>query len=337
MVKKLPQRFLKYLNNKLRLSFALVCLALLLQALLPLRPASAKETFVAVVIVSDLPRYRTAHDAFLAHLKAKGISEDQLRIYVQAPNADLQSLTNAVRKAVGVGADMLVTYGAQATLMASKEASKKLPVFFGDVHDPVGLDILREVGIPEKNIAGVSSNTPLATLIQTYREIHPARRLGILFTPDEPGSSLQKVQLEALCRSQGLTAVALPVKKNEDIPKQLQAFFSGGGVLFVGDSPLLQKAAGEVLAQAQLARVPVISQIPGLAERGALVTIEADPSEQGELLAEQVLRVLKGGRAEDLPLRKPRNVALVINLQVAQRLQLTVPFQALKLATRVIR
>lgn len=319
------------------MSFGLICLALVLQVALPARAVMAKETFVAVVIVSDLARYRAAHESFLERLKAKGIAEAQLRIYVQTPNADAQSLTNAVRKAVGVGADLLITYGAQATMVARKEAAKKLPVFFGDVSDPIGLDIVRDVGVPEKNMAGVSSKTPLETLVRAYRDIHPSTRLGILFTPDEPGSSLQKLQLESLCQQQGLTAVALPVKKADDIPSQLQGFFSAGGVLFVGDSPLLQKAAAEILALAQRAGVAVVSQIPGLAEQGALVTIEADPAEQGELLAEQVFRVLKGGRAEDFPLSRPRNVALVINLQAAQRLQLTVPFQALKLATRVIK
>lgn len=337
MVNFLPKSPYKYLHFKYRMSLGLICLALLLQVVLPSTAALAKETFVAVVIVSDLARYRTAHEAFLERLKAKGITEDHLRIYVQAPNSDTQSLTNAVRKAVGVGADLLITYGAQATMVARKEASKKLPVFFGDVSDPVGLDIVRDVGVPDKNIAGVSSKTPLETLVRAYRDIHPSTRLGILFTPDEPGSSLQKLQLEALCLHQGLAAVALPVKKTDDIAPQLQGFFPGGGVLFIGDSPLLQKAAGEVLSQAQRAGVAVVSQIPGLAERGALVTIEADPVEQGELLAEQVLRVLQGGKAEDFPLSRPRNVALVINLQTAQRLQLTVPFQALKLATRVIK
>lgn len=327
----------KYSTFKLLMGLGLLCLALLLQVVLLSRAAFAKETFVAVVIVSDLERYRTAHDAFLTHLQGKGISKDQLRIYVQAPNSDTQSLTNAVRKAVGVGADMVITYGAQATMVARKEASKKLPVFFGDVSDPVGLAIVRDVGVHEKNIAGVSSKTPLETLMRAYRDIHPSTRLGILFTPDEPGSSLQKVQLESLCRQQGLTAVALPVKKTDEISLQLQTFFSGGGVLFVGDSPLLQKNVDEVLTLAQRAGVAVVSQIPGLSERGALVTIEADPVEQGELLAEQVLRVLQGGKAEDFPLSRPRNVALVINLQTAQRLQLTVPFQALKLATRVIK
>lgn len=323
--------------GQLRLTLGLLGLLLALQVVMPLRPAHAKETFLAVVIVSDLARYRSAHEAFLAKLKAKGITEEQLRIYVQAPNADTQSLTNAVRKAVGVGADLLVTYGAQATMVARKEAARKIPVFFGDVSDPIGLDIVRDVGVADKNLSGVSSKTPLETLIRTYRDIGSQTRIGILFTPDEPGSSLQKTQLEALGKTQGLTVVALPVRKTEDIPAQIQGFAAAGGVVFLGDSPLLQKAAAEVLAQAQRAGLAVLSQIPGLAEQGALVTIEADPVEQGELLAEQVLRVLEGGKAEESPLRRPRNVALVINLQAAQRLQLTVPFQALKLATRVVK
>ncbi len=315
----------------------LVLLVLLVGSLiLPGRPAVAKETFVAVIIVSDLERYRSAHEAFLAFLQEKGLGEDRLRIYVQTPNADTLSLTNAVRKAVGVGADLLVTYGAQATLVARKENSH-LPHLFSDVTDPVALDIVRGVGVPLKGVAGVSSKTPLETLVKTYRDIHSHPRLGILFTPDEPGSSLQRQQLEELCRGQSLNCVPLPAKKKEELAALVQSFAAGGGVLFLGDSPMLQKQAGDVLAAAEGAGVAVISQIPGLGERGALVTLEVDPVEQGELLAEQLLRVLDGGKPEDVPLRRPRNVALVINLNTAQRMNLTVPFQALRMATRVVK
>lgn len=310
---------------------------LLLSALLlPIRPTFARETFVAVVIVSDLARYRSAHEAFLGFLKEKGVDEKRLRIYVQTPNADTLSLTNAVRKAVGVGADLLVTYGAQATVVARKE-NTRLPLLFSDVSDPVGLDIVRGVGVPFKGVAGVSSQTPLETLVKTYREIHSSTRLGILYTPDEPGSSLQHLQLEAICRGQSLSCVALQAKKKEDLAALVQSFAAGGGVLFIGDSPLLQKQAGDILAIAERTGIAVISQIPSLAEQGALVTLEADPAEQGELLAEQLVRVLEGGRPEDVPLRRPRNVALVINLRAAKRMQLTVPFQALRMATRVIK
>jgi putative ABC transport system substrate-binding protein len=83
--------------------------------------------------------------------------------------------------------------------------------------------------------------------------------------------------------------------------------------------------------------VPVVSQLSGAAEQGALLTLEADPAEQGELLAELAARLLAGARPAEIPLQIPRRVSLVVNLKVARELGVEVPFSLLVQTTRLIR
>jgi putative ABC transport system substrate-binding protein len=68
-----------------------------------------------------------------------------------------------------------------------------------------------------------------------------------------------------------------------------------------------------------------------------LLTLEADPVEQGQLLAVHALQVLGGQKVFTLPVRTPKKVALVVNMKSAEQLGIKVPFQALSLATRVIK
>jgi putative ABC transport system substrate-binding protein len=298
--------------------------------------AQGKQKFVAVIITGDLPRYREAHEAFLKVLRAGGLSEEKVEIYVQTPNPDTMSWANSIRKAVGVGADLIVTYGAPAALAAKKEA-RGVPVLFADVYDPVALGIVKDLAVPGGDITGVSGKTPLETLLKAYREIHSPKKIGALFSSDDRGSVLQLEHLEALARAQGIAVVRKDVKRADDLSGALGALAGESDSLFVAESTVLALRLREIVDFSAQKGIPVFSQIPGLCEMGGLITLEADPGEQGQLVAVYAIQVLSGKKAHTLPVFTPKKVALVINMKAAERLNLKVPFQALSLATRVIK
>ena len=81
----------------------------------------------------------------------------------------------------------------------------------------------------------------------------------------------------------------------------------------------------EILAAAQANGCIVFSQIPGLAAAGALIGLEADPEEQGKLVAVHALQVLQGQKVHILPVREAKRVMLKINQKTAGQLGLTIP------------
>lgn len=299
-------------------------------------PVHAKEQFVAVIITGDLPRYKEAHEAFVKVLRTGGLTEDKVKIYVQTPNPDPMSWINSIRKAIGVGADLIVTYGAPASLAAKKE-SRNVPVLFADVYDPVALGIVKDLIVPGGDITGVSGKTPLETLVKAYGEIQPAKKMGVLFSSDDKGSALQVNQLEAIAGSQGFKILKQDVKSADGVSGALNALAGQVDCLFASESALLNLRMDEILNFSTQSKIPVLSQTPGLSDRGALITLEADPSEQGQLIAVYALQILSGKKAHTLPVFTPKKISLVINLKVAEKLGLKVPFQALSMATRVIK
>ena len=295
--------------------------------------AWAKEkSFVAVIITGDLERYRLAHEAFLETVRQAGL-EQKLEVYVQTPNPDTMSWTNSIRKAVGIGADVIVTYGAPATLVARKEA-RGTPVLFGDVYDPAALGILPE---SSKNLTGASGKTPMETLVKAFREIFPVQTIGVLFSSSDAGSVLQVRRLGEILSKGGVSLVPKDIAAAGEIDSALRVMSGSVDSLFVADSAVLHLGLGRIMAFAARENLPVISQIPSLCDLGALVSLEADPQEQGEVVAEMLGKILSGVSPAEMELHTPRRVSLVINLQVARRLNLKVPFQTLGMATRVIR
>jgi len=324
---------LKLLSFKLRWFFLASALfaALFLQS----GRAHAQEELIAVVITGNLSRYETAHEMFVKEMESLGYKTDAMKIYVQRPNPDPVSWANSIRKAVGIGADIVVTYGAPATLAAKTEA-RSIPIVFVDVYDPVGLGIIRNSAHPEGNLTGMGGQTPLETLVQAYDTSNEIRKMGVLFSPQDQGSVFQVKKLADIAEKKGFSLLQVGISTSSDVWEGLQTLGPHIDSLFVSESALLEMSVEKIIAFSRKNKIPIISQIPGLCEKGALMTLEADPAEQGTAVAGYVSQLIEGKKPGDLPVRTPRKVALVINLKAAQEFNLKIPFQALTLATRVI-
>jgi len=302
----------------------------------PAVTARAEQQLVAVILPGDLPRYGEAHAAFLKILENGGYGEDKVKVFVQKPNADRMSILNSLRRASSAGAELLITYGGAATDGAAQEAKKSV-VLFADVYDPVGLEIVNTLGAPGVNRSGASSMTPMAPLIEALAAIVPGKKIGVLYSGDDKDSVLQVQELQVLGEKLGFSLLKQDVGTPQEAAGAVGKLAGKADVLFLSNGLMIGATTPELLALAAAKKLPVISQIPGLAEQGALINLEADPEEQGKLLAVHTLQVLGGQKAFILPVRSPKKIALVINLKTAGALGLSVPPKTLAAATRVVR
>ncbi len=296
----------------------------------------AEQQFVASVITGDLQRYRSAHDAFMKILRAGGMGEDKVKVYVQNPNPDAMSWANSIRKAVGGGADLIITYGAPVTLVAKKEV-KGIPLLFADVYDPVALGIVKDLAATGGEISGIASTTPVETLARTLVDIQAPKAILALYSSSEQGSLLQEKRMEEQGKRLGFLVIKVDVKSRDAAKQAIREASGKIDAVFITESILLTQGLQDLIITAKEHHLPVLTQIPESGERGALLTLEADSVEQGQLLAVHALQVLGGQKVFTLPVRTPKKVALVVNMKVADELGIKVPFQALSLATRVIK
>lgn len=299
-------------------------------------PLRAEQQFVAAVITGDLQRYRDAHEAFIKILRAGGMGEDRVKVHVQTPNPDAMSWANSVRKAVGGGANLIITYGAPVTLVARKEA-KGTPLLFADVYDPVALGIVKDLAVTGGEVSGVASTTPVETLAKTFVDTHAPKAILALYTSSEQGSVLQAKRMEEQGGKFGFSVLKADVKSRDGARQAISAAAGKVDAVFVTESILLTQGFRELVETANQHKLPILSQIPDSGDKGAMLTLEADPVEQGQLLAVHAIQVLGGQKVFTLPVRTPKKVSLVVNMKVAESLGIKIPFQALSMATRVIK
>jgi putative ABC transport system substrate-binding protein len=283
-----------------------------------------------------MPRYKEAYRSFVRGLAAKGFSEAEVEFVTQTPNPDPISWANSVRKFSALKPDLLVTFGAPATISATQEAVR-VPIVFADVYGPVETGISRSMSKVGGNLCGVSSKVPMTTLVKTMMAIRPVKTLGILYNSRERGSYVQMQEIKRLAAQQGFAVLEANIPVASSLDAALGHLLTRSDCLFVSESSVVNRGLEKIIHRATDAKVPVISLAPDAAEKGALISLEVSPAEQGQLAAGHAAKILSGTKPGELPILTPRKVELVINLGSAKALDLQVPFRVLSDATKVIK
>ena len=303
-----------------------IALLLMLLVLLPSStPASSKV--IGALLSSDLPRYREAHRQVLKTLAAHGFSSST-EVIVQTPNPDPQSWGNAMRKLTAYGADLVVAYGASAVATALKE---------GDGLPVVAADAVLGEGTPDSELCGITARVPMVTLLRVLQEIRPQQRVGVLYNSREVGSVRQLEELRRAARQMNITLLEGNAGTSGAVESATTAVLAKADSLIITDSSVVCRQFDRIVARCRTARVAVATTLPDGAERGALLSLEVSPTEQGEVAGHMAVRLLEGARPAQLGIKQPRKIELVLNLKVAHDIQLAVPFQVLGTATRVLK
>lgn len=310
-------------------------LPLLISCVCP-TPSLAAGKFVAAVLTSDMPRYKEAYRSFVKGLAAKGYGEGEVEFVTQTPNPDPISWANSVRKFNALKPDLIVTFGAPVTISATQETAR-LPIVFADVYGPVETGISSSMTKTGRNHCGVSSKVPMATLVKTMMAIRPVKTLGVLYNSRERGSYVQMQEIKRLAAQQGFAVLEANIQVASGLDAALAHLLAKTDCLFVSESSVVNRGMEKIVLKATDAKVPVISLAPDASEKGALVTLEVSPAEQGQLAAGHAAKILSGAKPGELPILTPHKVELVINMLSAKALDLQVPFRVLSNATRVIK
>jgi putative ABC transport system substrate-binding protein len=114
-----------------------------------------------------------------------------------------------------------------------------------------------------------------------------------------------------------------------------QAHTPGGGLIAMPD-PFTDTNHDLIIALAARYSVPTVFYDPLFAESGGLIAYGTDFAELFREAAEYIGRVLKGAKPGELPIQQPTKYELVINLETAKALGLTIPESVLSLADKVI-
>ena len=298
----------------------------------------ARIGYLAGVSASaDAPRW----EAFRQGLRELGYVEGQnLVLHERHLGRDLDRLPEAAAELVATKPDILVAVTTNAAL-AAKRAAGNLPIVFMGVTDPIAAGLVESLPRPGTNATGITNVAAVLAgkrLEILKKTIPRLSRVAVLWDPQAPGSLPQWKESHQPAGQLGLQLWSMEVSSAERYePAFKDAVKAGNGAVWITLNPLAnsnQKLIAEIAASH---RLPSICARSDYAENGCLMAYGPSYSSEGSSGARYVDRILKGAKPDELPVEQPTIFELVVNLQTAKRIGVTIPRAVLVQADVVIQ
>lgn len=233
--------------------------------------------------------------------------------------------------------DVIVT--SAAAVPSVMRAAPTIPVVFTLALDPVGVGLVRSLARPGGNVTG---NSVLATDLAGKRlellcEAVPGlRRLAILADAGLPESVLEMNEVQGIARNLGIEVTRLEIHSAEDIVPTFELHKVQVDAFYVVIDELLNASRARIVNLALAARLPSIYGTADWARSGGLLSYGPNFPNLFARAAELTDKILRGTQPGDIPVEQPTKFELVINLNTAKTLGLTVPPTLLARADEVI-
>ena len=193
----------------------------------------------------------------------------------------------------------------------------------------VGSGLVSSLARPGGNTTGISV---LATELDGKRqeiliELVPGLRRMAALADFNTTTSPQLQALQDAARARGVDLSIYRIARPEEIAPAIDAAkASDVAALNVLASPVLGQNCFIIMQRVAALRLPTIYQWPETAEEGGFVAYGPRLVDTfRELMTPQLVKLLRGAKAADLPIEQPTKFELVINLKTAKALGLTIP------------
>jgi putative ABC transport system substrate-binding protein len=236
--------------------------------------------------------------------------------------------------------DVIAIIGGTPAALAAKSATSTIPIIFNGVADPVGAGLVANLARPGGNLTGFSNIAIelMPKLLELLSELVPhAGVIALLVNPNNPNTEPLIRDVREAARAKGVKLLVLKAGTEGEIDAafaslvQLQA-----GALVVDPDGFLSSRRGQLVALASRHAIPAIYAHRQFVAAGGLISYGIDDTAVSRQVGIYVGKILKGANPADLPVQQPTKFELVINLNTANALGLTVPPSLLARADEVI-
>ena len=282
-------------------------------------------------------------DAFRRGLRELGYVEGQ-NLYIDTRWVGGQesihdAAANAAVELIRSKADLLAVQG--PAVAGAKAEAGSVPVVFVYSGDPVEAKLVTSLARPGGNLTGMTLMAlDLASKqLQMLKEAIPnLARVAVLVDPAHPGEDAEFQSAQIAVQRLGLTLQYFPVRTDEAVNAALEAMAHDGvQAIFAFPNLLIYRQLDAIAEFATKHRIPTISGWVDFAVHDVLMTYGPNLEESWRFIATYVDKILKGAKPADLPVVQPTNLELVINVQTARALGITIPPSLLLRADEVIQ
>jgi len=307
----------------------------------PLAARAQQQALPVVALLRTLAEDDSAREvaAFRKGLSETGYVEGQtvaveyhwLAQYDRVPTL----LSDLVRRRVNV-----IATDSDVSSTAAKAATATIPIVFGAGQDPVKLGLVASLARPGGNATGVYffSQQLAAKRLGFLHDLVPkAVRVAVLVNPTNPSAAATLREVQEAARTMGLQIEILNAATVDKIDAAFDTLArERPDALFVAPDAFFVSRSVQFVTLAARDKIPASYSQRTTAAAGGLMSYGHNSADTWRQIGVYTGSILKGAKPADLPVVQSARFALVINLQTAKLLGLTVSPSLLATADEVI-
>jgi len=303
--------------------------------------ADATNKVLRIGTFSLSPTFGGPPALILEELRKLGYVEGKnLVIEYRSANRDPARLPEVAAEVAKLKVDVILAI-ANSGALAARNATRTIPIVVWGAHGALEIGLVSNLGRPGGNLTGTESLAPEidAKRVELLKEIVPGlTQLAVLYDAGDLGSPVHLKSAQSAGRALGVSISTLEVRRAEDFDTVF-AVATGkplGGVLTF-TSPLTFPNWQRIRDFALANRLPTVCEWREMARAGRLFSYGPNIVEYSQRSAAQIDKVFRGTPVGELPVEQMTRFELVVNLNTAKALGVTIPQSILLRADEVIQ
>ena len=283
--------------------------------------------------VADGPEGKARLGAFLEGLQQLGWTDGRnVRIDQRWGAGDAERARKYAAELVALGPDVILASG-DHSVVASRQATRTVPIVFTTVADPVGTGYVESLARPGGNMTGFTlfEYSTSGKWLELFKEIAPGvKRVGVMREAGTATGTGFFAAIQAAAQAPGVELSPIGVGDAGEIEGGIATFArSPNGGLIVTGSAQTAVHSNLIVTLAARHKLPAVYFARFVVAAGGLISYGPDFLDVHRRPAAYVDRILKGEKPADLPVQAPTKYELVINLKTAKALGLEIPSSVL--------
>jgi putative ABC transport system substrate-binding protein len=291
------------------------------------------------VLLNLYPPDADPPQAFRQGLRDLGYVEGRNLVIDWRYQLDRDRLPTLATELVRLKPDVIVA-DVTSAVRAAMQATSTIPIVMTSSADAVGGRLVDNLARPGGNVTGLTMMLAemSAKRLQLLKEVVPTvSRVAVLWDPASPFHQAMLKEIGAAAPSLRLQPLAVAVRSRDDFGDAFSEIMKGHvDAVFVSETmtPTARRQLVDFVAER---RLPTMFNNRDYVAIGGLISYAPNFSEMFRQGAGYVDKILKGAKPANLPIEQPTKFELVINLNTAKALSLTVPPSILLRADQIIQ
>ena len=315
-----------------------VCLVLVLALVVPFMGAcdTGMKYKIGITQIVTHPALDLCREGFIEQMAEKGFVEGENVEYIlRNAEGDMTTAASIAESFVSEKVDLIFSIATPTTqACADAVEGTDIPVIFAALTDPVAAGVAESWEEPGGNVTGVSDWADVELQVKLGMDIHPAKRLGVVYNAGEVNSVVQVDELKKVASKLGIEKIVeATAASTADVYSAAMSLVGRVDAIWEPSDNTVASAIESVVKVCEENQIPLFASDISMAKGGAISGMGLDYYVNGSEAGKLAARVLDGEDPASIPIGKTPMTIIYLSSAAAERMGVTIPADILATAT----